>query len=203
MPNHITNELTTLFVGTVADGKYRNNIAWIKDGWKFACNGHIGIAIATDEPNTEYQGFESIGRTLALPDGPSFSWPTEFMSLECECDECDGWGRVNRETCSRCKGDGEVMCDMYHYHSCPECDTSGKTGGERCPVCFGAKRGNFPHHQVVASRWVKAKFGRLILTLPSVRFIQDGFTDPKRMVSFIFDGGHGGVMPTLPPGHER
>lgn len=54
-----------------------------------------------------------------------------------DCESCDGYGKVDDETCPDCGGEGvsETMCDAcggegtYEGLECPHCDGTGNLEG--------------------------------------------------------------------------
>ncbi len=64
-----------------------------------------------------------------------------------ECDDCNGTGGFDSETCSRCHGSGTITSEQHTIlgsfvskTTCPECNGKGKTFKRRCSTCNGKGR---------------------------------------------------------------
>ncbi len=64
-----------------------------------------------------------------------------------ECDDCNGTGGFDSETCSRCHGSGTITSEQHTIlgsfvskTTCPECNGKGKTYKRRCSTCNGKGR---------------------------------------------------------------
>ena len=119
--------------------RYALDAPWVKDGWKFATDSRVMIAVPTGEPDSQP---DAKGRRFAnaLPLikpalRPGIKWQP-LPAFE-RCGKCSNKGTI-RKTCSCCRGATEVQCDMGHYHDCPDCDKTGKeTLSCRCFVVLG------------------------------------------------------------------
>lgn len=61
-----------------------------------------------------------------------------------ECDDCEGTGGYDSETCSRCHGSGTITSEQHTIlgsfvskTTCPECNGEGKTYKRKCSTCNG------------------------------------------------------------------
>ena len=61
-----------------------------------------------------------------------------------ECDDCEGAGGYDSETCSRCHGSGTITSEQHTIlgsfvskTTCPECNGEGKTYKRKCSTCNG------------------------------------------------------------------
>lgn len=61
-----------------------------------------------------------------------------------ECDDCEGVGGYDSETCSRCHGSGTITSEQHTIlgsfvskTTCPECNGEGKTYKRKCSTCNG------------------------------------------------------------------
>ncbi len=61
-----------------------------------------------------------------------------------DCDECDGKGGFNEETCERCHGSGTITSEQHTIlgsfvskTTCPNCKGTGKTFAKKCSKCNG------------------------------------------------------------------
>ena len=71
-----------------------------------------------------------------------------------DCDECDGKGGFDEETCSRCHGSGTITSEQHTIlgsfvskTTCPECSGKGKTYKKRCKSCNG--KGRVKKHKTI------------------------------------------------------
>lgn len=125
-------------------------------------------------------------RAWAGPDGPT-------------CPHCRGSGRTGpANDCARCRGTGDVKCDLGHVHDCPECDGLGDLT-PRCAACngsgdsrVGVSPGTFaPRPDIVIDRRF---LGDLVHGLPG-ESVEVGLTAPDKAVEFRGAGWALLVMP--------
>lgn len=124
----------------------------------------------------------------------------EFVKLESipdvahqECEFCGGSGRMT--ICSECNGDGDVECDLGHYHECRACNGKGRVhgNGSECDECEGKGKVAELTRMIIGKTHVDARYAEVINALPAVEFaLQD---DPDGPVYFRFNGGEGLLMP--------
>lgn len=172
--------------------RYALDAPWIKDGWKFATNSRVMIAVPVPgEPDSPP---DPQGRRFANPlpllkpvldkqRRVSIAWHTlpKFES----CDKCGNKCRLVR-SCSTCRGLLQVKCDMDHYHDCPDCE---KTGKENCPCnCF----------VMLSGRSLATEYFEKVAALPDVAGYYVPNSDPDTAVFFCF-GEHRNCFAVLMP----
>ena len=86
-------------------------------------------------------GSSTVGKVLSVADG--------VLKSAKSCDYCEGTGVEHRKDCLDCEGQGELECDLGHFHTCTSCDGEGYSdaspGDEgvdvcACAECRGKKR---------------------------------------------------------------
>lgn len=172
--------------------RYEFDKPFVKDGFVYATDMIICVRIPSEEKNTEGRFPKDMlfAFKCATSDPIIEPWPTEFINEIAECPECDGSGKFEIE-CTNCNGSGHDECphccgDM----DCEECDGDGFTEDGECEVCHGDCQFKQDIEQVVGGMFIAAKYGKMILTLPNVRYQQPKDT---HSIYFTFDGGDGVV----------
>lgn len=167
----------------------------VQEGWLYASDGAILVRVPSDEPDFEWKGLPlNLGHVCRdLPPENPKPWPSVNLidGIGC-CVECEGYGKVSVVECEMCEGTGIDECPhCQREEDCEECDGEGVIG-EKCGKCNG--QGRYLHSciQVVGELRIKAKYDRMIRSLPNVRFSVE-----NEVVIFEFDGGQGIVMPTV------
>lgn len=157
--------------------RYALDVPWIKDGWKFATNWRVIIAVPTGEsdspPDAKGRRFANALPLLSPVIGrnESIQW-LPLPKFE-PCDKCKNKGTIT-QPCSTCKGSLQAKCDMGHYHDCTDCK---KTGKESCPCdCF----------VMVESRMLHTEFFEKVLKLPGLAGYYVPNSDPEDRVFFCF-----------------
>ena len=109
-----------------------------------------------------------------------------------ECDECDGEGSVECNTCN-------------HHSDCIQCDGRGVLSAypspdeeaRRCDDCLGiGKKSDADGVALSRERAFSPHYLMLLKTLPGLHFaVNAGSGDTEEASHFIFDGGEGLLMP--------
>jgi hypothetical protein len=168
-------------------GKYLMTRPFVKDGWRYATNGHVCIRVRAamaedDQPGPEDGGalFPVVARIF---DNPPCSYPCVWPVKADYIKE--------REACPQCCG--------KTYVGCEEC------GKQTCLVCEGRGEIEIDYAIRVGEHFIAAKYDRLIRTLANVVYYhsspgKDGVTNP---LAFKFDVGEGRVMGKRPPATQE
>lgn len=117
------------------------------DGWLYATNGRVAVRVPSNDPAAEGRKLpKSIAEFAQWAAGESAALPIpDVMTLPFDpCSECGGKGKTpERRECSTCEGEGDVECDMGHYHPCEDCGGKGyctiKGRVIDCPDCVNGR----------------------------------------------------------------
>jgi hypothetical protein len=144
---------------------------WSKNGKTFATDGKIFIAVDIDlgypmDTNDHYP--ERI-----IPDRDAMVRQAEIPevapNLEA-CWHCSGAGKVSKEPCEECDGEGDVECDMGHTHECVDCNGTGidpDSEEGQCPECNGTGNvENMKYPMDLGGIFFSAFYLRLVKSLP-------------------------------------
>jgi len=133
--------------------RYALDAPWVKDGWKFATDSRVMVAVPTGEPDSppdaKGRRFANAFPLIEPALRPGIEWQP-LPTFE-RCERCGNKGTI-RKTCSCCRGAMKVKCDMSHNHDCPHCDKTGKeTLSCRCFVMLGGRRIATEHFEKIAA----------------------------------------------------
>ena len=198
------------FCGKEAHGTYL--APWSAGEYSHATNGHILVRVPRrtefgdreNAPNVENL-YDAAGPAMKLSPLPHFTAPEPS-----ECEDCKGSGLV--VLCEECDGAGRVDCESCGQDTdCSECDNNpstaakeGQAGATRCDVCDGIGSVDEKNARVEFAPNVQIKlcYARMLKELPNVRI---DLTQRKlgQPIRFAFDGGDGLIMAMRASGGEN
>jgi hypothetical protein len=176
---------------------------WVNGGWRYACDGRIGVRVpAPSEADSKppfglrFPPAAEIFAPVSWEGLKLSPWPEDgWVDGKTPCWGCDGTGRVERQTCQRCEGKGEIECgECGHDYECPGCCGVGFTGrGKDCPTCDGKGEVSGLGRRV-GKHLINPRYDRLVRSLPGVRFASgETAPPPTSPLPFVFGGGQGVV----------
>ena len=172
--------------------KFDTSEPFVKNGWKYATNGHVCVRVQFEAPDDDHKKFPPCEKLFKeFPTGEWLPWPTPKY-----CIQCFGKGTIG------CAGGNEWCESCGGYEGC---------GIRKCRMCGGKEdRGDLADNQPMDSRWIGfhliyAKYDALIHLLPNAKFLAgvkpaNDFSKPSEQnwLPFVFDGGQGIIMPLKP-----
>lgn len=170
----ITAEVMQKFCATDRPGL---NEPWVKDGHKYAVNGHIGIRIPCDEADSlppDDAKFPSAYKLGWMSDGETCEFPKNSVTrIIKQCPDCKGTRKINDTgSCDYC---GHTCS---HAAECRNCDDGVVSEIE-------------PENIIVGQALIASEYMLKIMELPNPRYIVN---DEKGIITFVFDGGQGLLM---------
>jgi hypothetical protein len=197
----MTEEQLKQFCAVEPDRRF--HLPWVEAGWRYYCNGRIGVRLPTTDADTPFGGktprapsIEQVFLGYAVEE--ERPWPTDGLIERNQlCWQCEGCKLYGGESCPNCSGTGEETCPTCNRdHDCQRCSGSGRINRKRCHVCDANPSPREPFLHPICRRVghhnIGMRLDELIAALPNVRYVR-GIPSSKALL-FRFDGGEGAVM---------
>ncbi len=175
---------------------------FVDNGFKYACDGQILIAIKTDEPDSEGNHPEKAHELFER--GWDQGWSEIIMSMpdksDHACQFCEGDGKA-RVACDMCRGTGLHECDCGNEHMCGYCDKGYVVAGDgnSCLECGGDGIA-YKNQQYGLTYFAGRHIAKIMRLLPNPRVTEMASDEVLR---FEFDGGKGLLMALTGDVYER
>lgn len=182
-----------------ATRKAKISTPFSQNSFTYATDGCIIIRIPRSVADfTRDDCPKNVATLLDVPDGWSEyqALPAKPVPQFYECEKCCGSGKANK--CRECNGAGYIECNLGHDHECENCGGVGfiqtVQDDESCESCGG--KGELRRYSIVniKSQNISEKYLDMLYVLPNCK-IAENKTNPLGVLSFIFDGGDGLLMP--------